>query len=76
VFTVTLPAGNLFDLPAGTVVSPTVDAGYYVTLAPLRPGAHTIHIGGAVESATPPGDFSVDVTYDITVPQGRVLRHD
>ncbi len=74
VFTITLPEGNLFGVPAGTVVSPTVDAGYYVTLPPLRPGTHTIHIEGSVESTTPPGSFSVDVTYTITVTPGGSQR--
>ena len=76
VFTVTLPEGNLFGAPAGTVVSPTVDAGYYVTLPPLRPGTHIIRIEGSVESATPPGSLSVDVTYHITVPRGRSQHHN
>ncbi|MGW6130631.1 hypothetical protein ACWFNE_11470 [Cellulomonas sp. NPDC055163] len=69
VFSVTLPADNIFGAPAGTVVSPTVDAGYYVTLRPFPPGAHTIHIEGAVESVGPPGSFAVDVTYVLTVPR-------
>lgn len=70
VFSVTLPEGNIFGAPAGTVVSPTVDAGYYVTLPPLPPGTHTIRIQGTVVSDDPSGSFSVDVTYVITVPQG------
>ncbi len=70
VFSVTLPADNIFGVPAGTVVSPTVDAGYYVTLHPFPPGTHTIHIEGAVESAGPPGNFAVNVMYVITVPRG------
>ncbi|MFC4614809.1 hypothetical protein ACFO3K_08825 [Cellulomonas algicola] len=73
VFSVTLPDGNVFGAPAGTVVSPTVDAGYYVTLRPLRPGAHTVRIEGAVDAAPPVGSFSVDVTYVLTVLRGH--RH-
>lgn len=75
VFSVTLPEGNLFGLPEGTVVAPMVDAGYYVTLPPLRPGTHTVHIEGVVESTAPPGSFSVDVTYRLTVTTGRTGRH-
>lgn len=73
VFSVTLPDGNVFGVPGGTVVSPTVDAGYYVTLRPLRPGAHTVRIQGAVDAAAPVGSFAVDVTYLLTVPRGH--RH-
>lgn len=73
VFSVTLPEGNVFGAPAGTVVAPTVDAGYYVTLRPLRPGTHTVHIQGAVDAAAPVGSFAVDVTYLLTVQRGH--RH-
>jgi len=70
VFSVTLPDGNVFGAPAGTVVYPTVDAGYYVTLRPFPPGTHTIRIQGTVDTAAPVGSFSVDVTYVLTVPRG------
>jgi hypothetical protein len=40
-FSVTLPADNLFGLPAGFLLDPCVDAGYYVHLDPLEPGHHT-----------------------------------
>lgn len=70
VFSVTLPEGNVFGAPAGTVVHPTVDAGYYVTLRPLRPGTHTVRIQGAVDAPAPVGSFSVDVTYVLTVAPG------
>ena len=65
VFTVILPADNLFGLPEGFVLDPCVDAGYYLMVDPLRPGTHTIHF------AASQGDFSFDVTYEITV----VPRH-
>ncbi len=61
-FDVVLPANNLFELPAGTLASPCADAGFYLMLAPLRPGTHTIHFAGSVED-----DFTLDVTYEITV---------
>jgi hypothetical protein len=60
-FTVVLPADNLFGLPEGFVLDPSVDVGYYLMVEPLAPGEHTIHFAGAL-----PG-FSVDVTYAITV---------
>jgi hypothetical protein len=41
--------------------APCVDDGYYLMLAPLNPGAHTIHFTGTN------GDFGVDVTYHLTV---------
>jgi hypothetical protein len=60
-FTVVLPADNLFGLPEGFVLDPSVDVGYYLMVEPLAPGEHTIHFAGAL-----PG-FSIDVTYAITV---------
>jgi hypothetical protein len=60
-FEVGLPADNLFGLPAGTVVAPCVDAGYYLMVHPLPPGEHTIEFGGSLT------DFSTQVTYHITV---------
>lgn len=59
-FSVALPAGNLFDLPANTVVAPVFGVGFYVMLAPLRPGTHTV----AIDATAP---FSIDVTYNLTV---------
>ena len=40
-FSVTLPADNVTGLPAGTYAPHVVD-GYWLLLAPLSPGAHTI----------------------------------
>jgi hypothetical protein len=61
-----LPANNLleffgFNAPAGTT-SPAVQDGYYLMLAPLSMGAHTIHFTGSIGSA-----FGLDVTYHLTV---------
>jgi hypothetical protein len=65
IFSIVLPADNLFGLPAGTVASPCADAGYYTLIPPLSVGDHTIRIQGTL------GTFSVDVTYQITVaPRG------
>jgi hypothetical protein len=60
-FDVTLPADNIFGLDAGTVLSPSADEGYYLAIAPLLPGHHTLHFHGEV-----PG-LVQDVTYDLTV---------
>ncbi len=60
-FKVVLPADNLFGLPEGFVLNPSVDAGFYLMIAPLRPGFHTIHFTGSLPES------SVDVTYHITV---------
>jgi hypothetical protein len=58
VFSVNLPAGNVFGVPA-QLLSPSVDAGYYAFIEPLSAGSHNIHIsalsaacGGATENAT------------------------
>src|SRR5438874_1039571 len=60
-FSVVLPEDNIFGLPEGFVLDPCVDAGYYILVRPLPPGEHNIHFAGAL------GDFSLDVTYEITV---------
>lgn len=59
-FMVTLPDGNVFNVPAGTY-GPSISDGYYLLLRPLPPGEHTIHF------VTESGDTSQDVTYHITV---------
>jgi hypothetical protein len=59
-FSLTIPApGDLFGDPAGTYAL-TVADGFYLLLAPLAPGAHTITFGGS-------GLFSQDITYHLTV---------
>jgi hypothetical protein len=60
---VVLPEGNIFGLPAGFVLDPCVDAGYYLAVQPLPPGKHEIHFG------VDDGDFVVDATYHLTVAQ-------
>jgi len=64
-----LPAGNIleaFGLP-NTVgaTSAAVQDGYYIMLAPLRAGPHTIHFAGAFGTA-----FALDVTYNLPVGGG------
>jgi hypothetical protein len=64
-FVFTLPEDNVFGVPAGTY-NPHVADGYFVMLAPLEPGAHTIHskavfTGGLFEGVV------IDVTTNLTV---------
>ncbi len=56
------------DLGAELDVNNTaVSAGYWIMLAPLRPGAHEIHFSAQQLGQPISGDFSLDVTYHITV---------
>ena len=61
-FSLHLPADNILGVPAG-VYFPAVDSGYYVLLAPLLAGQHTIHWAGSITFFF----LSLDVTYNITV---------
>jgi len=60
-FTVQVPEGAIFGLPKGAF-RPNVSDGYWLLLAPLSPGAHTIHIKGVMNSG-----FTSEVTYNLTV---------
>lgn len=62
-FALTFPADNQFGLPAGTY-APAVADGFYLLLAPLRPGLHTITFGG---SGNLNGEFTTDTTYHLRV---------
>jgi hypothetical protein len=61
VFDITWPAGALFGFPSGTF-SPNVADGYFLMLAPLSRGRHTIHIKGVANNG-----FTSEVTYNLTV---------
>lgn len=61
-FNVTVPANNIFGLDPGTY-GPSMDEGYYLMLAPLNAGQHTIHFHGSL----PTLPFTLDITYHITV---------
>jgi hypothetical protein len=65
VFSYTLPDNNIAGVPAQTV-TPAVADGYYLMLAPLSAGQHQIHFTGG----SPLLNFSLDVTYNITVTPG------
>ncbi len=60
----TLPEDNIFS-SLGVVAGPheCVADGYWALLPPLSAGNHTIHFAGGIA----PPDFSLDVTYEITV---------
>jgi hypothetical protein len=57
-FALRVPANNIFQAAPFTCPA-CVDEGYYVLLAPLPPGQHTIHFAAA--------DWGLDVTDNITV---------
>jgi hypothetical protein len=66
-FSLTFPADNLFGIPAGTY-APAVADGFYLLLAPLKPGSHTITFGGTGFFAGLP--FFEDITYHLGVSPG------
>jgi hypothetical protein len=61
-FMQTMPDDNSFGIPAGTY-GPCVADGYWLMLAPLSNGQHTIHFTASQGSF----DFSLEVTYHITI---------
>jgi len=67
-FDVQLPADNIFgvgpDVVPELLLSPCADAGFYLFVNPLPPGPHTVTFQGSL------GDFSLDVTYNLTVVPG------
>ncbi|MCX6884995.1 MAG: hypothetical protein NTX27_08145 [Verrucomicrobia bacterium] len=71
-FDVTMPDNNVFGIPAGTY-GPSMDAGYYLLVAPLSPGHHEIHFHGALPYDVPPYwfAFTQDITYHLTVAEAR-----
>jgi len=69
-FTFTAPTPWIFGDTAGTGTS--VASGYYIFLAPLSAGKHTVHFGGSFHFAISEGDdfdfdASLDMTYNLTV---------
>jgi len=60
-FSYVLPDNSLVGVPAGRY-GPTASDGYWLLVAPLRPGFHTISFGGTIGAA-----FAVDVTYKLNV---------
>ena len=62
IFSLSLPEGNVLDLPAGSY-HPCVDTGYYLMLAPLAAGHQTVHFIGANSD----GSFRGEVTCHLIV---------
>lgn len=60
-FSTTFPEGAVFGLPSGTF-TPNVSDGYWLMLAPLSVGKHTIHFKALSNSG-----FGAEVTYNLTV---------
>ena len=62
--------GSSVELPAGTT-SPSVSDGYFLMVAPLSAGTHTIHFAGSVvfiqEQDGFDFTFALDITYHLTV---------
>lgn len=61
VFSLTLPEDAVFGLPSGTS-TPNLSDGYWLLLAPLSAGMHTISFKGVSNSG-----FTVEVTYNLTI---------
>ena len=59
-----LPADNLLGLPGGTTTQSVSDC-FFLMVAPLPPGQHTIHFTGTAGLA--PNAFTLDITYHLTV---------
>jgi len=71
VFSVTLPEDNVVaflsgvDVPGG-IYAPVVSDGYFLMLAPLSAGAHTIHFKATVNSGPFTGSAS-EIIYHLTI---------
>jgi hypothetical protein len=65
-FSITFPEANLFDIPAGRY-APTVHDGFYLLLAPLKPGTHTVTFGGTGTIGTTPTAVTQRITYTLHV---------
>jgi len=60
IFSATLPVDNVFGT-SELLLSPAVDRGFYVAIAPMLPGTHTIKFHGEL------GGYVQDATYNLTV---------
>ena len=67
-FTVTLPAKNIMDIPAGPYQ--TVADGYYMMLAPLPAGTHNVRIRAMLYAVYPDHSdlYEIDAQYTLMVP--------
>lgn len=66
IFVVEVPEDNLLGEEPGTY-GPSVDAGYYLMLAPLSVGEHTLHFTGSLTFF----GLNLDVMYNLTVVGGQ-----
>jgi hypothetical protein len=64
-FTFTVPASNILGVTVPPDTGTSVDAGYYLFLAPLSVGTHTLHFGGTFGADL--GFLEIDTTYIVTV---------
>ena len=62
VFSITVPDDAIFGIPLTGTFTPQVSDGYWLMVAPLSAGEHTIHF-----AATTNLGFTVEVTYHLTV---------
>ena len=65
VFSVNLPEGNVVGVPSGTY-APMVSDGYWLMLAPLSAGAHTVHFKNSITGGPFEGT-ETEVTYHLTI---------
>ncbi len=69
-FSYTLPSEDniyqFFGVNVTGTVNPAAGDGFYLMLAPLPPGEHTLNFGGTLQISPP---FTLDVTYHLTVTQ-------
>lgn len=65
VVTLTYPADSVFGVPPGTY-TPNVADGYWLMLAPLSVGAHTLHFKAEITGGVFAGTV-IEVTYHLTV---------
>jgi hypothetical protein len=63
-FSLTIPADNILAIAAGTY-APAVADGFYLLVAPLPPGRHTVSFGGTGKFGG--GPFFEDITYHLFV---------
>lgn len=66
-FTTTVTDKSMYTLQSiapGTVI-PLISDGYWIMLAPLSKGTHSVHFKGTVDNPARP--FALDITYNITV---------
>jgi len=68
-FDFVVPYPNILSVPGHDVAAGAGKAaadGYYIMMAPLSHGTHTLHFGGSVLTG-PLAGFSIDTTYHLTI---------